>query len=50
MSAEADAKGLPRKEKGNYINPGCNAFEAERLKDRDAVVAKRTKELETEMP
>ena len=50
LSAEADAKGLTRKDKGNYINPGCNAFRAERLKHRDAAVAKRTKELETEMP
>ena len=50
MSAEADAKGLTRKDKGNYINPGCNAFRAERLKQRDATVEKRVKELEVEIP
>ena len=50
MSDEADAKGLNRKDKGIYINTPYKAFNAERVKQRDATIAKRTKELETIIP
>ena len=48
--AEADAKGLKRKDKGQYIKKAIDPFEAKRLAERDATVKKRIEELKIEIP
>ena len=50
LSVEATGKGLTGKEKGAYINLEIDKLKLERKNQRDEVVEKRTKELETEIP
>ena len=50
LSAEANAKGLKGKDKGDYINKQVNPYTAEREKQREAAIKKRIEELEIEVP
>ena len=50
LSVEATGKGLTGKDKGSYINLEIEKLKLERKNQRDEVVEKRTKELETEIP
>ena len=49
-SEEANGQGLTGKAKGGYINLEIDKLKLERKNQRDEVVEKRTKELETEIP
>ena len=49
-SAEADAQGLNRQDKGKYINAAYQEFKIKREEQRAATVERRTKELAEEIP
>ena len=50
LGAEANAKGLKGKDKGDFINKTVNPYTAARVQQRDAAVKKRIEELEIEVP
>ena len=48
--AEADAKGLKGKDRGQHINKVIDPYKAKRIAERDATLKRRIEELKIEIP